>query len=297
MCIIVLDKVGGKITEEQIRNMYTRNSDGFGIVPLEGQRRPHKIGNPSSADEIVDMWKVFAGKPYAMHLRLKTHGDIDVENCHPYALFEGENEWLFHNGVMASVVPTVDKKMSDTWHLAQFFINPMGPKIFEYLKQEHFRECFGKMIGTTNKLLFVSQDEVALVNEKSGTWRDSDLWLSNTFAVDTPHKTYDSTTYYYSANYKHTPTKKETSASTPWKSRSGAARKVLTAPTNPFEKEYLLDMTLNDLSACLRIVPSLLLPAVKKHFGIDVATPKTLQEVRVRGLELYCGIAQSHGDK
>lgn len=290
MCIIVYDRAGGLVTEEQVRNMYTRNSDGVGIIPLEEARlAPVKIGKPSSADEVVALWQQYKDKPYSMHLRLKTHGDIDKENCHPYRLFDDSDDaWLFHNGIL-SVVEQEDKAKSDTWHFIDYFLKPMGPKLLDHLQCPNFRATLGKMIGSTNKFLIVSTKGTFIINEKSGTYRnDNQLWLSNLHSVDTttwtPSKTNYNTSYTYGSTRPATTTKPKTFGKT--------AIGFFDIPSNPFLPLFLEGMTLNEIAAALRYCSGPLLDAMHKHYKLEVGAPTNLQELRNRALLIYCKIAE-----
>lgn len=290
MCIILLDKVGGSVTEAQIRNMFTRNGDGLGIIPLTGRKREaFKVGNPQSVDEVLEVWSRFKDEPYAAHLRLKTHGEIDEANCHPYPLWD-DNHWLFHNGVLG-VVPEIDKKMSDTWHLAEYFLKPIGKKLFQLLEDEQFRFSLGKMIGPTNKLVFVSPLAVHIINEQAGTWRnENNLWLSNLLAVDTPHYGYQNN-YYQGNNYYDS-----TAATNKPKT---VITGVVTPPfhqTNTYNRQSLAKMSLDEIVASLRIAHRYFLPAVKNILDLEVPPPASLEDVRKKGVQIYCEAAkQLHG--
>lgn len=291
MCIIVLDKQGGSVTEKQIRNMFTRNGDGFGITPLDGKtRNTFKVGNPRDVDEVLELWARHKDAPYTAHLRLKTHGEIDEINCHPYALF-GNDTWLYHNGIL-NVVPEVDRKMSDTWHLVEYFLRPIGRRLFKYLEDPNFKLSLGKMIGATNKLVFVSPNAVHIVNEGSGKWRaDNNLWLSNELCVDAP-KAAGTSWWETRGAYEYKPpvtTTKNTSVS------KGSKREHVTPPWQvqfPFDKETLASMSLNDMAAAIRMAPKLFLDAVREILEIEVDNPTSMEEVRNLAIDCYLETVQ-----
>jgi hypothetical protein len=59
---------------------------------------------------------------------MRTHGDIDLLNCHPYEILNraehGLDLWLMHNGVLATG-NRADITKSDTWHYIQDYLKPM----------------------------------------------------------------------------------------------------------------------------------------------------------------------------
>ena len=190
---------------------------------------------------------------------------------------------------MSSIVPDENKAMSDTWHFVEYFLRPMGPKLLDYLTLPNFRSTLGKMIGGSNKLLIVSKNGTFIVNENSGTWRNNNnVWLSNTHAVDAPiTKTY---TTYYGANYKYNKNTTESRKNEPVKKNSGIFFDI---PSNPFTSQFLQKMSLNDIAAAVRFCSVSFIPFVNKQLGLKLEKPKTLQEVRLHALHIYCAAAQN----
>lgn len=289
MCIIVLDRNGGSVTEQQVRNMFTRNGDGFGIIPLvDNKPTAIKVGKPNDVDDVLNIWERHKDAPYVMHLRLRTHGKIDELNCHPYPLFD-EHTWLFHNGVMRNALD-YDKEKSDTWHFAEHFVRPIGPSIFEHLEDLEFKKSLGKMIGDTNKLVFVSPKRIHIVNESAGTWRNENaVWLSNLLAVDTPHTA--RVTYGYAGG-----------VSDDWSGNWGGYNriaqnrntsthsnlvKVISSTSIAFTRQDLVRLSINEMAACIRYAWPEFEESIKTHFKIDISKPKSTQDIRTLSFDLY----------
>jgi hypothetical protein len=110
---------------------------------------------------------------------MKTHGDIDLENCHPYKVTD--EIWMAHNGILSMGNP-IDKTKSDTWHFIKYILRPAleaNPMlIFDIDYQTYLEE----MIGGSNKFAFMhSSGESVVINYDAGVEHEG-AWLSNTYA-------------------------------------------------------------------------------------------------------------------
>lgn len=262
MCIIILDLEGGQLEEKYLRNLYDRNHDGFGIISLkEGTpHEPEKIANPTSVDEVLELWNRYNDGPYIAHMRLRTHGIIDEDNCHPYEL--GGDNYFFHNGMM-NFVKQIDDKKSDTWHFAEYFLKPMGDALFEKLEIPEFCATLEKMIGTNKFAFYHHSKQVYVVNEKAGTWFVKDkLWVSNELSLRVSIK--DKPTNVYKPPYSTVGAGFHNTGVTT------SSRPVNTALVTPAKETFtdrdLLNMSILEIAACLRFMPITFNAAVNRHF-------------------------------
>jgi hypothetical protein len=116
---------------------------------------------------------------------MRTHGDTDLTNCHPYEVLNmlehGISLWLMHNGIL-STGNKADTSKSDTWHYIKDYLRPMLAHNPDYAFTPAFQDIVGSHIGSSNK--FVLMDNTgrqAVVNQTSGVYW-AGLWLSNTYA-------------------------------------------------------------------------------------------------------------------
>jgi predicted glutamine amidotransferase len=188
MCLIVhKENTESKFTEEQFRSMINSNPHGLGIMYREnGRVVTHKVlGTPM---EKLELWNKCKDKEeYAMHARWKTHGLVDLPNCHPYRVLsidDGDplDVYMMHNGVISGY-PEVDKTMSDTWNFVEGVIRPIVKHNIELLwDNEAVQLLVQDFIGGGSKLLFMRSDDhannVLLFNAKAGTEYNG-CWLSN----------------------------------------------------------------------------------------------------------------------
>lgn len=188
MCLIIhipYTEKAIKFSCAEIANWYKRNRDGMGCM-YDGVAYKC-LGNEKDFVQFFYTHYLEARSlqsDIAFHTRMRTHGDIDVANCHPYPV--ENNGFLIHNGVMSRYGKHCNdkKSMSDThWFIKETFepltrgnahTNPTVKRLLE----EH--------IGQSNKLVHMDYDGVLTIyNKESGvTWRG--CWFSNTYAWELP---------------------------------------------------------------------------------------------------------------
>lgn len=187
MCILIHHPKDACFTSDQLQDFYSKNSDGFGAIVKKSTGTVEIIKSIGSLAEIEDLYyDQVAMHEAVIHFRMKTHGEIDIANCHPYEVVPGI--WLAHNGIL-STGNAADPKMSDTWHYIQNYLKPMLQAHPELMTNEGFIKLVGGHIGTNNKFgLMNEKGEVSIINRASGYdfWdlanKDLTVWYSNTYA-------------------------------------------------------------------------------------------------------------------
>ena len=186
MCILVTGTASDlnrvlKAHPELVMSIYDHNSDGIGVMypSDDGVPLAHKALPPTVADlgAWLDSVMPTDGRPMALHARFATHGNKDLDNCHPYPVDGG---YLMHNGVLATGnKPKPDK--SDTWHYARWFLDGQADTVFG---TESGRYLLGHHIGTSNRFAYLdSKGQLHIVNKSTGVEYEG-LWFSNTYAWD-----------------------------------------------------------------------------------------------------------------
>lgn len=187
MCLLITQtKTSPILSDEWLKDFFSYNSDGVGVMrSADNELIVEKI-LPKNADEFISFYHDhIAGTDCAFHLRMKTHGHIDLSNCHPYMVLNqsehGRDLWLMHNGILHTG-NSADTAMSDTFHYINDYLKPMlaGNPDFAFTTQ--FAELVGDHIGVSNK--FVLMDNLGnqqVVNQSEGYYW-AGLWLSNTYA-------------------------------------------------------------------------------------------------------------------
>ena len=107
MCVILDAPKGVDIPLETLELAHSNNGDGFGLFfpTKEGKVHVHKI-MPDKFDDVVRVWNLYKNydAPKSVHFRLKTKGEIDRSNVHPFRVLSkaenGREVWLMHNGTI-----------------------------------------------------------------------------------------------------------------------------------------------------------------------------------------------------
>lgn len=187
MCLLITQsKISPKLSHEWLKDFYSYNADGIGVMRSKNNQLIIEKILPKDADDFINFYeKHIFGFDCAFHLRMKTHGNIDLINCHPYEVLNkadhGIDLWLMHNGILHTDNKD-DLSKSDTWHYIKNYLVPMLAKNPDYAFTESFNEIISDHIGTSNK--FVIMDNLgrqAVINQDQGVYW-AGLWLSNTYA-------------------------------------------------------------------------------------------------------------------
>ena len=191
MCLLIVQPATAPtLSQAWLEDFYASNSDGVGIMrSVDGELLVEKI-LPVNAQEFVEFYRNHIdGHDCAFHLRMKTHGNIDMENCHPYEVFNkaehGVDVWLMHNGIL-STGNAADTTKSDTWHYIRDYLRPMLANNIDLIFTEAFADIIGEHIGASNKFVIMdSAGRTQTVNQDSGVFWGG-RWLSNTYAWSSP---------------------------------------------------------------------------------------------------------------
>lgn len=182
MCLIIDRPEATPIDDAIISRAMAMNSHGWGIMRAE--------------DGVIHIVKGFGEKgfrkayrkvgaaPCVIHYRMATHGNRNIENCHPFAFGDGRYA-LMHNGIIGTA-PSHDKTMSDTWHFTEDVVAPIlahNPDLFGTPRLDNI---LAALAGEGNKLVILRRDGAKMrVNGQEGTEQDG-LWLSNTWSIAPP---------------------------------------------------------------------------------------------------------------
>jgi len=187
MCLLVTQSKKSPILSNQwLEDFYYSNSDGVGVMYVKAGELVIEKLLPKTADDFIDFYHShIAGKNCAFHLRMKTHGLIDLQNCHPYEVLNksehGLDVWLMHNGIL-STGNQKDVTKSDTWHYIRDYLKPMLTNNPDFAFTDEFNDLISSHIGASNKFVLMdNQGRQAVINRSSGVYW-AGLWLSNTYA-------------------------------------------------------------------------------------------------------------------
>jgi hypothetical protein len=185
MCILIEHPAGHSFSDEWLKDFYDNNSDGIGVMYHKDNSIRVNKALPRNVDDMIKFYRAHAdGRECLIHLRFRTHGDTDLENCHPYPVFtkdDGYPLWLMHNGILHTG-NKADVSKSDTWHYINDIIKPALKADPTQFMEPWFQTLIEEHIGTGNKFAMMdAYGNYQIFNKDAGVmW--GDVWMSNTYA-------------------------------------------------------------------------------------------------------------------
>jgi hypothetical protein len=187
MCLLVTQSKSSPILSDAwLTDFYDFNSDGVGVMFANNGDLVIKKIIPKTAEEFIQFYRAdIQGRDCAFHLRMRTHGEIDLANCHPYEVLNraehGIDLWLMHNGIL-STGNKANIKMSDTWHYINDYLKPMLAGNPDFAFHPAFKALVADHIGDSNKFVLMDNEgRQVVINQGEGVYWGG-LWLSNTYA-------------------------------------------------------------------------------------------------------------------
>lgn len=193
MCIIFYNEKGSPYNLNEIRNGWTNNPDGLGLMWVE-DRKVKVIRGLYDKESAVELARDFAGIPHVLHLRFGTHGSVCEELTHPFRVTPNgakQHVWMMHNGVIADedLAEKPGKNESDT----QVFARQLQHKVQEHgssdiLFNEKFCRKLEYKIGSYNKVIFLRDDgKVSILHPDQWTVnKETGIWYSNQYSIISP---------------------------------------------------------------------------------------------------------------
>lgn len=180
MCVAIVTKPGGKVDNASLFRGWTINSHGAGFAYVDnGSVRIEKgFMNYNAFQTAYEKAaeKYSKDSPFLIHMRIRTSGATNRNNCHPFAIKGGA---MIHNGIMFT--PT-GKRAGDNPADRKSDTRVFAESLFNILELESIKKAeddIRKAVGQSNKLCFLYDDgSFHIINEKAGYWAD-DVWYSN----------------------------------------------------------------------------------------------------------------------
>jgi hypothetical protein len=183
MCVIVAKPKGVELNIEELHNCWQRNPDGagfayaeFGEVKIDkGYMEEDKFFERLIAPGL----KSWTSKGMVLHFRIRTHGDTDEENTHPFEVVPGKLAFA-HNGVLHGFEVKGREHLSDTQVFNRYILKQLPQN---FLSNQGIVWLIGDLLGGNNKLAFIDQDgEITLFNKERGLQMENGLWYSNSWS-------------------------------------------------------------------------------------------------------------------
>lgn len=218
MCLIVSRNAGVVFPEDKLEAATLNNPDGYGLVVFDrGKIEVSKHFNPNGndPDEVLKRMQDLKDLKVLLHLRWKTNGHKQIENCHPFKIFRDAKDtdyqvYLMHNGVMSEFCKTDDDGV-DSDIFGQAIVRPLLERARAFsgedmaLADPFVSDVIHKYAGSGNRLVLCDTlgNEI-FINRKSGLEGDG-WWCSNNSYFTRYGRTTKNDPYWsYSGNYSKT---------------------------------------------------------------------------------------------
>lgn len=209
MCIAIYKPANEIIPEENLRQCFLSNPDGAGYMFNEAGKL-HMFKGFFNFESFYEHYKENENKQCVIHFRIKTHGLISQENCHPFIITS--NVGFIHNGIIQGYG---EKDKSDTFEFNEVILKPIVKQFGKAaLWKPYIKTLIESKIGYSKLVFLDSRGNYNIYNELKGSW-DSGVWYSNnSYKLPKPkpvvkHPYEDDNDFYTSRGYwskRHYPT-------------------------------------------------------------------------------------------
>lgn len=174
MCVIVHLEPKKTIAKETLRDCFTTNRDGWGIMWAKNGK-VHAVKDKTDFEDFYKLWQqVPKDVTRALHFRIRTAGEVNRANCHPFRVTD--DVWLMHNGMIDAVM--LDEKMSDTWNFVAHELRPIVQKWPNFMQSKAFEKLMEEVTGYSKLLFLNSKGEVLKVRNNVWVERQG-IYFSN----------------------------------------------------------------------------------------------------------------------
>lgn len=208
MCVIVRQYAGKElIPTKNLQECRRSNPHGMGIMfPAAGGDKVEIFKGVDSDENFKILMGHYRGarkrgEPVVMHFRVKTHGEVNKENCHPFRV--DRRLALAHNGTLTSILGDLKgderaKEVSDSrWFTENILGDLRNP--YEDMDRWGVRRMIGEMVGTSRVCIMRSDGKMWTWNSHAGVERKEwNAWFSNhSFLIINPSHSHSNrgTTY------------------------------------------------------------------------------------------------------
>lgn len=200
MCIAIWKDQDKIITKATLSQCFNSNPDGAGFMYHEGDKLHIQKGF-FEFDKFYKEYKKHELKQCVIHFRIKTHGSISVDNCHPFSITE--NLGFVHNGIISGYGEADVSDTRDFNHkILQELVNKWGE---ESLFEPSIQTLIEAKIGYSKLIFLDNLGNAEIFNENKGIW-DDDVWYSNSsykpyIPPPAPVQSYSTTGKTYAPDY------------------------------------------------------------------------------------------------
>jgi hypothetical protein len=182
VCLIIHKPPQVRIPHDLLTAAAKLNEDGWGLMGHDaGGKRLLEHHAALDLDALLETEKRLANAEYALHLRRRTRGRVDLDNTHPFEIDEGV--YLMHNGTLK--FDHGPPGSSDTRSLSELVLRPLARRYPGLLVDREFLHLLELGFTPQNKAVLYDfpRRRFDFLNRSSGTEFEG-LWLSSIKWID-----------------------------------------------------------------------------------------------------------------
>lgn len=172
MCIIIYSP-DGRIPKKHLKWSLYNNPHGWGYTFA---RDGEVVIRKGLLDSLF--WKSWKDDnldvPVIWHARIKTHGPVDIDNCHPFWI-PGHSMAMAHNGIIHAHSGPKGSQESDT---RLFIKNILQGLPRGFLDNPSITRLIADTIGYSKLAFMEAGGQATIINAQLGHWRGH-RWYSN----------------------------------------------------------------------------------------------------------------------
>lgn len=182
MCLIIHKPSHVRIPHDLLSAAAKLNEDGWGLMGHDtGGKRLLERHAVLDLPALLETEERLAHAEYALHLRRRTRGRVDLENTHPFEIDEGV--YLMHNGTLKFEHGAAGS--SDTRSLSELVLRPLARRYPGLLVDREFLHLLELGFTAQNKAVLYDfpRRRFDFLNRGAGTEFEG-LWLSSIKWID-----------------------------------------------------------------------------------------------------------------
>lgn len=173
MCIAIYKPQDKLISKETLEQCFKSNPDGAGFMYVDNKKLKINKGFFTFA-EFWEAFEPIQNLKSVIHFRIKTHGAVELENCHPFNVTP--NLGFVHNGIISGFGSAT---VSDTREFNKHIMQPLVQKWGKLaLFQEPIQDLLESRISYSKLIFLDNNNKEVIFNEDKGIW-DDEVWYSN----------------------------------------------------------------------------------------------------------------------
>lgn len=179
MCIIIYQpRAAQPIPESRLRESFTANPDGWGLMWNNGRKFFYDKGVQDFPSFLAAYWGAQQfGNEVAVHFRTASSVRIDVAACHPHLVEPGFGFMM--NGNFFEFQKYFGKGYADDQTDAERFNQVVLRKLLRRDGSEKAFDLLEKyVVGNQVKVLLMDAESSLIINDQAGEWKDGH-WYSN----------------------------------------------------------------------------------------------------------------------